>query len=135
MTENNQSRSSQSDDKAIEERLTKAFERVASTAERVGIPAATFAAGAIALFLSTRSQIQVLPWVGAALILGALGVYAWLTARSTVKVEPPPRPIAQEVTIELEWLRSEIAKNNKWLREQLSLSDKKDSGSEKDSKS
>jgi len=81
------------------------FQREISAAERVGIPAATFALGALVLYLTTYMQLWILPWVGALLIFASLGTYIWLTARSTQKVRSLPPPIPKELHEQLAWLR------------------------------
>ena len=94
---------------SVEDRLTRSFERVASTTERVGIPAATFAIGAIALIVSAYvTRVWILPWLGTALILAALGTYIWLTSRSTVCVQLPPPPIPVELQDQLRWMRDQV---------------------------
>lgn len=107
---------------AIERRATEAFERVAKTAERVGIPIATFAVGAVTLWLSTLSKmanITVLPWLGSALILASLATYVWLTERSTIRVQSPTAPIPTELKEVMDWMRGEIEKQGDWARNQL----------------
>jgi len=94
----------------------KAFERVASTAERVGIPTATFAIGATTVGLSAKVPIEILPWLGTGLILASLGTYIWLTARSTIKVQLPPPPIPTELQAQLDWMRTQIDTQNTWIR-------------------
>jgi hypothetical protein len=103
----------------IEDRITAAFERVVTTAERVGLPIATFAVGAWAIFLSDRTQIAVLPWLGVTLILASLAAYVWLTARSTIKVQSPPPPIPSELKELMEWMVNEITIQAKWARARL----------------
>ncbi len=106
--------------KAMEERLLQTFERVASTTERVGIPAATFAIGAIALIVSAYvTTLWVLPWLGTGLILAALGTYVWLTSRSTVRVQLPPPPIPVELQEQLSWMREQVQQQNEWTRTHL----------------
>src|SRR3954451_10338453 len=102
---------------AFEDRLARSFERVASTTERVGIPAATFAIGAIALIVSAyETNIWILPWLGTALILAALGTYIWLTSRSTIRVQLPPPPIPVELQEQLRWMREQLEGQNIWTR-------------------
>jgi hypothetical protein len=105
----------QADTSKFEERLTQSFERVATTTERVGIPAATFAIGSTALIVSALpygKEVWVLPWLGATLILAALVTYIWLTARSTIRVQLPPPPIPVELQEQLQWMRDQIEKLN-----------------------
>ena len=97
---------------------TSTFDRVVSTVERVGIPVATLALGAMALWMSPVVQIPVLPWIGATLILAALATYVWLTSRSTLRVQSPPAPLSAELVEMLEWMRGEISKQNEWARRQ-----------------
>jgi hypothetical protein len=104
---------------SIEDRLTKAFEGVATTAERVGIPVATFALGAITIGISSRVQISILPWLGTGLILASLVTYVWLTSRSTIRVLSPPPPIPVDLKEQLEWMREELSRQNRWLRREL----------------
>lgn len=101
------------------DRAARAFERVASTTERVGIPVATFAVGAVTIFLSTIVPINILPWLGAALILASLGTYLWLTARSTIKMESPPRPIQGELKDVIDWMMGEITESRNSARDQV----------------
>jgi hypothetical protein len=105
---------------SFEDRLAQTFERVASTTERVGIPAATFAIGAIAVMVSSNQpKIWILPWLGTALILSALGTYIWLTSRSTIRVQLPPPPIPVELQEQLLWMREQVEQQNKWTRAAL----------------
>src|SRR3977135_2194204 len=93
---------------SLEDRLTKTFEKVATTAERVGIPISTFAVGAITIGISSRVQISILPWLGTGLILASLATYVWLTSRSTIRVESPPPPIPLELKEQIDWMRDEL---------------------------
>jgi len=102
---------------SVEDRLARSFERVASTTERVGIPAATFAIGAIALVVSAyETRVWILPWLGTALILAALGTYVWLTSRSTVRVQLPPPPMPLELQDQLRWMREQVQQQAEWTR-------------------
>ena len=70
------------------DKIAAQFEKVAGVAERVGIPIATFAVGAIVLFLSAATtygkEITVLPILGAILIVTALGTYVfWVFSLSS----------------------------------------------------
>ena len=96
--------------------LAKQFGQVTDIVERVGIPVATFAAGAITLWLSSKTSLAQLPWLGTGLILASLATYVWLTARSTVKVQSPPAPIPVELQEQLDWMRNQIDIHNQWLR-------------------
>jgi|SRR5882724_4646684 hypothetical protein len=96
--------------------FARQFEHVANVAERVGIPIATFAAGAITLWLSSKATIPQLPWLGTVLILASLATYIWLTARSTIRVQSPPAPIPVELQQQLDWMREQIDGHNQWLR-------------------
>jgi len=96
--------------------LARQFEHVANIAERVGIPVATFAAGAITLWLSSKSSIPQLPWLGTVLILASLATYVWLTARSTIRIQSPPAPISSDLKEQLDWMREQIDTHNQWLR-------------------
>ena len=105
---------------SVEDRFARSFERVASSTERVGIPAATFAVGAIALIVSAYVTIVwILPWLGTALILAALGTYVWLTSRSTIRVQLPPPPIPVELQEQLRWMRGQVDEQNRWMRTAL----------------
>ena len=100
--------------------LTRAWEQIVSTAERVGVPIATFGVGAWAIFIaSARPELGLVVWLGSGLILASLGVYVWLTARGTMKAPPPP-PIemSDEMMKMLTWMREEISKQQAWAREQ-----------------
>src|SRR6266478_6386563 len=100
-------------DKArIEERLSKTFEHVAGVTERVGIPAATFSLGAIAVIGGGYYKFEILTWLGTALVLVALLTYIWLTSRSTVKVQLPPPPIPVELQEQLVWMRQQVETQN-----------------------
>ncbi len=101
------------------DKLAEITKKVASTAERVGIPIATFAVGAVTLWLSTIIKLPVVPWLGAALILASLGTYIWLTGRFTIKVQSPPPPIPVELREIMDWMRKEIEKQNEWARSQM----------------
>ncbi len=105
--------------KGIDERATEAFERVASTAERVGIPVATFACGAVTLFLSSQvgQTVPQLSWLGVLLIIASLGTYIWLTARSTSRVPVQATPVPEELKEVIEWMKNEISKQNEWNRD------------------
>jgi len=92
------------------------FDHFVSTAERVGIPVVTAASGAYTLYITPTSNIAILPWLGAALILAALATYVWLTARTTVRIKSPPEPVSQELTETLAWMREEISAQNRWAR-------------------
>ena len=101
----------------IEDRATRTFERVVTITERVGIPVATFAMGALTLGISTQfAEIPQLPWLGTILMLASLVTYVWLTARSTIKVQPPPAPIPIELKELIDWMKEEISKQNEWKR-------------------
>jgi hypothetical protein len=104
----------------IEERATATIERVATTVERVGAPAATLAIGATIIILNSgHEKLGPLVWVGAVLVLAALGVYVWLTQRSTTHVQSLPPVVPDELMQDLRWLRDEMSEQNKWLRAQL----------------
>jgi hypothetical protein len=92
------------------------FDRIVTTAERVGVPIATFALGAAVLLTSPMLAIPVLPWLGAVLVLAALATYVWLTARSTVRVETPTPPLPDEVRELLVWMQEEMRRQNEWAR-------------------
>ena len=51
------SESSPSKNDYVEDRIARSFERVASTTERVGIPAATFAIGALVIGLNAKGEL------------------------------------------------------------------------------
>lgn len=108
------------DDVSNTEPHVNALDRIVTTVERVGIPVATFAMGAWALFISTTVQLAVLPWLGAALILASLLTYVWLTARSTIKVTSPPPPVARELAETLAWMRDELGRQHEWARQRES---------------
>lgn len=101
---------------SVEYRLARAFGHVASTAERVGIPVSTFAAGVITLALGTYKAVPIATWLGASLVLAALGTYVWLTSRSTLRVQLPPPPIPTELQLQLQWMREQVEKQNDWAR-------------------
>jgi len=100
----------------IEDRIAGSFERVATTAERVGIPVATFAIGAVAIGIASQAHLEILTWLGTALILASLGTYVWLTSRSTIRVQLPPPPIPTELEEQLRWLREQVEQHNSWMR-------------------
>lgn len=110
--------------KSIDERAVDTFERVASTAERVGIPVATFTIGACILAVSAyyannQESNPFLVWTGVGLILSSLMTYIWLTERSTIKVQTPPVSTSKELNDIMEWMKNEITTQNKWLRENV----------------
>jgi len=100
----------------LTETATTLFDRVVTTAERVGIPIATFGVGTWAIFFSVSGQVPVLAWLGAVLILASLGTYVWLTARSTIAVPSPPPPLPPEFTELLRWMRHELEREREWAR-------------------
>lgn len=104
---------------STEDRFNAALYKVASTTERFGIPATTFAAGAVTLIISTRSNIVSLPWLGTTLILASLATYIWLTSRSTVRVQLPPPPIPVELKEQLDWMRRQLTSQDVWMKTQL----------------
>jgi hypothetical protein len=63
--------------------------------------------------------VPILPWLGTALILAALGTYVWLTARSTSRVQLPPRPIPTELQEVLVWMREQMEEQINWERKNL----------------
>lgn len=96
------------------------FERVSTTKEPVGIPACTFASGAVALIVSPHyTTVWILPWLGAALISAALGTYVWLTSRSTIRVQLPPPPIPVELQGQILWMRDQVEQQTVWTRATL----------------
>jgi len=114
------------------DKIAAQFEKVASVTERVGIPIATFTVGAIVIFLSATygKNINVLPILGAILIVAALGTYIFFTWRSTVRVYGDPPPIPEELAKELLWIRNELSMRNaipqelreqiEWMRDEIS---------------
>jgi hypothetical protein len=102
-----------------EKRFADIVDRVATTAERFGAPTATLAVGAsLIIFGATRPTLGELVPVGAALMLAALGVYVWLTQRSTTRLPPV---VPEELMQELRWLHREMSDQNHWFRMQLDL--------------
>jgi hypothetical protein len=101
----------------IDQQFTTVFDHVVSTAERVGIPIATFGMGAWALFFSTTTTMPALAWVGGALIVAALATYVWLTERTTIRVQSPPSPLQPELVQLLEWMQYEVSRQAHWARE------------------
>ena len=102
------------------DRIERSFERVATTKERVGIPAATFAIGAVSLIVSPHyTAVWILPWLGAALIFAALATYVWLTSRSTIRVQLPPPPMSVELQGQLLWMRDQVQEQTVWTRATL----------------
>ncbi|MHC4249677.1 MAG: hypothetical protein ACYS9X_11180 [Planctomycetota bacterium] len=106
------------EDKDVLSRGVQAFERIASTTERVGIPVGTFAIGSIAVlvapFLGARIDTAVgstVAWIGLALIVCALLAYVWLTSRFTTKVQQPPPPLQPELKDMIEWMKLQIEKS------------------------
>jgi hypothetical protein len=100
--------------------LVRPFERVSTTRERVGVPACTFAIGAVALIVSPHyAAVWLLPWIGAALIFAALGTYVWLTSRSTIRVQLPPPPIPVELQGQILWMRNQVQQQTEWTRATL----------------
>ena len=101
---------------STEDRLSKTFDRVASTTERVGIPIATFAIGAITLGMSYSRNLSLLAWLGTGLIVLAFASYVWFTTRSSIRL---PAPLPLELKEQINWMRQEISVQNKWLRREV----------------
>lgn len=102
------------------DKVTQAIDRVATTAERVGIPATTFALGAVAIIVrGFYPAPDILTWLGTGLVLSALLTYVWMHARSTVQVHSPPPPIPPELNDQLKWMRDQLEKSATWNREPL----------------
>lgn len=120
-----QAANSPSSENPLDKRIADTFERVATTTERVGIPVGTFAAGMLVLLFSSQVDIPLLPWIGASLILAALGTYIWLTERSTTKAQLPPPPIPSEIDKLLNWMKEEQTIQNEWMRKMIQQSAQK----------
>lgn len=102
-------------DKSSPDRLADTFGKIAGTAERVGLPVATFTIGAIAVIWSTQVQISILPWLGGFLIVTSLVTYVWLTARSTARVQPVQPGVPSDLKDQLDWMRERLNAHDNWM--------------------
>jgi hypothetical protein len=91
--------------------------------ERIGIPVATLGVGVWAIYLSDRTQITIISWLGATLILASLVAYVWLTTRSTIKV-PPPR-IPMELKVLIDWMVNDITMQLRETKDRLEKLEKR----------
>lgn len=105
-------------DSKPEDRVIAAVEKVAGAVDRYGVPAVTFAVGAVALYYPAKDEAaKILPWLGTGLIIASLLTYIWQTWRSTTRVLPIPPSIPTEYLQLMDRLFQKVDENDKWQKD------------------